>query len=210
MSQIFLTSDSHFGHFNVIKYCNRPFTTVEEMNEALIANWNAVVGQEDIVFHLGDFSFHERYVEEFLSRLNGYKFLILGNHDKPHPANKGKTDKKFAEWVAKYKSLGFEDVLVKHTIVCQNHTFSLCHLPYNDPEDVQQANQTIVRYVNHRPEDDGTPQLCGHVHDRWLTKRSSKGTVMVNVGVDAPGASWYMRPARLEEVMEVYNAEIGK
>jgi calcineurin-like phosphoesterase family protein len=52
---IWFTSDTHFGHNNILKFCKRPWNTVEEMDEALINNWNAVVGTNDIVFHLGDF-----------------------------------------------------------------------------------------------------------------------------------------------------------
>lgn len=51
----FFTSDTHFNHANIIRFCNRPFKDVEQMNETLIANWNRVVGTNDIVFHLGDF-----------------------------------------------------------------------------------------------------------------------------------------------------------
>ena len=55
--KVFFTSDTHFNHANIIKFCERPFGSIEEMNEALIANWNRVVGKDDIVFHLGDFCF---------------------------------------------------------------------------------------------------------------------------------------------------------
>ena len=79
---IWFTSDLHFGHRNIIKYCNRPWNTVEEMDEALIHNWNSVVGKNDIVFDLGDFAFasNQRW-RELISRLNGKHYLILGNHD---------------------------------------------------------------------------------------------------------------------------------
>ena len=55
--KVFFTSDTHFYHANIINFCKRPFANVETMNEALIENWNAVVGANDIVFHLGDFCF---------------------------------------------------------------------------------------------------------------------------------------------------------
>ena len=79
---IWFTSDLHFGHRNIIKYCNRPWNTVEEMDEALIHNWNSVVGKNDIVFDLGDFAFasNQRW-RELVSGLNGKHYLILGNHN---------------------------------------------------------------------------------------------------------------------------------
>lgn len=81
-SNLFLTSDSHFNHANIIKFCNRPFDSVEEMNETLISNWNNTVPKDGIVFHLGDFAFGGSEVwHKILSRLNGQIYLILGNHD---------------------------------------------------------------------------------------------------------------------------------
>lgn len=80
---IFFTSDLHFYHANVIKYCNRPWDSAEEMNEGLIANWNSVVRDNDKVWILGDLFFcgHEESLS-ILKRLKGRKHLILGNHDK--------------------------------------------------------------------------------------------------------------------------------
>lgn len=204
MSKILLTSDSHFGHANVIPYCQRPFRDVAHMNEVLIQNWNSVVNPEDEVIHLGDFSFNERVVAEILPRLNGKKTLVLGNHDKPHPANKGKTPEKFLEWVNKYQELGWHEVVLQHKLTIDGVEFLLAHLPYKDPDDFYQGQPGLVRYVKHRPQDAGVPQLCGHVHERWLTRRTLSGTLMLNVGVDAPGAPWKMRPATLEEVFNVY------
>lgn len=80
---IHFVSDTHWGHANIIKYSNRPFDSVEEMNEALIQNWNERVGQYDIVYHLGDFAFMPYdALKRTARRLNGVKHLILGNHDK--------------------------------------------------------------------------------------------------------------------------------
>ena len=81
-SKVYFTSDTHFYHSNIIGFCKRPFKNVEDMNETLIENWNRVVGQDDIVFHLGDFCLggsHEW--TKILNRLNGKIYLILGNHD---------------------------------------------------------------------------------------------------------------------------------
>lgn len=80
--KVFFTSDLHLSHKNIIKYCNRPFSSVEEMNEAIINNWNKVVPEDGITFVLGDcvFGGREKW-KEFFSRLNGSKYLIRGNHD---------------------------------------------------------------------------------------------------------------------------------
>jgi calcineurin-like phosphoesterase family protein len=83
MTKVYITSDSHFFHKNIIQYENRPFGSVEEMNEVMIKNWNKVVSKEDKIFHLGDFAFsNKEKTLELVSKLNGYKILILGNHDK--------------------------------------------------------------------------------------------------------------------------------
>jgi calcineurin-like phosphoesterase family protein len=76
----FFTADTHFFHARIIGYCTRPFKTVEEMNEKIIANWNQAVKPEDVVFHLGDFAFKDH--KELLNRLNGTVVFIRGNHDK--------------------------------------------------------------------------------------------------------------------------------
>lgn len=79
----FFISDTHFGHANIIKYSNRPFANVDEMNNTLIHNWNSVVKPEDEVWHLGDFALGGGTAEKYLSRLNGKIHLIVGNHENP-------------------------------------------------------------------------------------------------------------------------------
>jgi len=78
------TSDPHFFHGNVIKYCNRPFASAEEMNEKLIENWNKVVGEKDVVYLLGDLGITStNNILKVLRRLKGSEIhLIRGNHDK--------------------------------------------------------------------------------------------------------------------------------
>ena len=81
-SKVFFTSDTHFYHGNIIRFCNRPFKDVEVMNETIISNWNITVGQDDIVFHLGDFCLGgSAEWTKILDRLNGKIYLIMGNHD---------------------------------------------------------------------------------------------------------------------------------
>lgn len=76
---IFFTSDLHLGHANIIKYCDRPFSSVEEMDEALIRNWNDKITDSDDVYILGDFAFHGGVAKA--GRLKGRKHLVIGNHD---------------------------------------------------------------------------------------------------------------------------------
>lgn len=81
----FYTSDTHFGHTNILTMQPRKFATIEDHDAFLIEKWNSVVGDDDIVYHLGDFAMalHERAdrVRWIFSRLRGRKFLVLGNHD---------------------------------------------------------------------------------------------------------------------------------
>ena len=76
----FFISDTHFGHANIIKYCNRPFLSVKEMDITMIYNWNKVVGKNDIVCFLGDFCFGDP--KKYLKQLNGIIVFIKGNHDR--------------------------------------------------------------------------------------------------------------------------------
>ncbi len=82
---VFFTSDTHFGHAGALGRFHRPFASVDEMDEAMVANWNAVVGPDDEVWHLGDFSLHRRpeATAVLLDRLNGTKHLVTGNNDGP-------------------------------------------------------------------------------------------------------------------------------
>lgn len=80
--KFFAISDTHFNHAKIIDYCNRPFSSVEEMDETLIKNWNETVSNNDTVLHLGDFGLgNKEYIASVVKRLNGKKILILGNHD---------------------------------------------------------------------------------------------------------------------------------
>ena len=117
MMAIYLTSDCHFNHKNIIKYetITRPFSDIEDMNEAIVRNWNNTVGDEDIVYILGDFFMGEvQKIEPILNSLNYKKAtLVRGNHD----SNKR---------IAIYESLGievvdFKQIEYKGILFCMSH-----------------------------------------------------------------------------------------
>lgn len=84
MANVFITSDLHFGHKNILKYNTdtRPWASVQEMNESLIEHWNSNIKEQDVVYHLGDFSFlNKEQTQAILSRLNGKVVWVRGNHD---------------------------------------------------------------------------------------------------------------------------------
>lgn len=82
MNNTWFTSDTHFGHTNILEYEKeaRPFSSLEEMHERLIDNWNSVVRPNDTVYHLGDFCFGKKNID-IAGRLQGKKRLVMGNHD---------------------------------------------------------------------------------------------------------------------------------
>lgn len=108
---IWYTSDHHWDHANIIKYSNRPFADLEEMNETMIARWNEVVKPEDHVWHLGDLTMHRKIhtiKHRILDRLHGHKRLIMGNHDLD-------TIKHYAEFFEKIKGSHVHDrILLTH------------------------------------------------------------------------------------------------
>lgn len=105
MANIFFTSDHHFGHENIIKFCNRPFKDAREMNEELIKRWNEKIKPNDHVYHLGDFGLtYKENLAQIIDQLNGKIYLIVGNHESAALQNR----KKF-EWVKEYFELKVKD-----------------------------------------------------------------------------------------------------
>lgn len=112
----FVTSDLHFSHKNIIKYCNRPFKNDVEMNSKIIQNWNNVVSVHDTTFILGDFMFSNSLdkIANIAYQLNGSKILILGNHD-TYSKNE-------------YLSAGFSEVYEYiHEVYLHNSLWVMCH-----------------------------------------------------------------------------------
>ena len=110
---IYYTADLHLGHENVIRHCGRPFTDAEEMDAALVRNWNNRIHRNDTVYILGDICHHMEVdaVNEIISKLNGKKYLISGNHDK------------------KYDSALFVEARDFMTVSLNGEYFALMHYP---------------------------------------------------------------------------------
>jgi calcineurin-like phosphoesterase family protein len=169
-----LYSDPHIGHENIIKYCNRPFNNIQEMNDTLINNYNSVINKNDCVLWLGDCFFKgdsEKY-QYILKNMNGYKFLISGNHDQGDSS---------------MSSMGFELVMKEAVINIKGIICRVNHYPYD-------ATQGFPdKFAAKRPrKNPGEILLHGHNHS--ITKITSKQSI--NVGVDA----WNYFPALYNDV----------
>lgn len=152
-----LTSDSHYGHAAVIGYSNRPFKDVNEMDQMMIRSWNDRVRPGDLVYHLGDFSFHKDQAKtvQILRRLTGNKYLIWGNHDKRLRKNQDFLN----EWV------WCRDL---EKIEIQGQKIVLCHYAM------------LVWDGSHR----GNWMLHGHSHG---SLKDDPGALRLDVGVDPMG-----------------------
>lgn len=129
-------SDLHFGHKNVIDFDNRPFGSVEEMDGELIARWNQHVRGEDDVFIIGDFAFHNEKPEEwYLSRLNGKKHLIIGNHD----VRLLKNEEAMSYFVSADKMMHVSD---------QGMQICLCHFPLAEWNGMYKGSYHIYGHIH--------------------------------------------------------------
>jgi len=188
--EIFLTADSHWGHRNIIRYADRPFheqwfpydPDVEAMNEALVDNWNAVVGPQDLVYHLGDVAMGSKDSSlTYISRLNGTKILLPGNHDSCWVGHKGAVAQ-----VQKYLDAGFD--VVHRTNTIEIGGYLACHFPYS-------STAHDERYAEWRPKRQGRKLIHGHIHTAWKTKDDDQ----LNVGVDV----WDYTPVNIDTIKEV-------
>ena len=168
------TADLHLGHRNIIDYCERPFAGVDEMNRALVENWNATVGDDDTVWVVGDFAMGK--IAETLpiaGELAGHKILLAGNHDRCWVGNGRRAE----GWTERYLDAGFAEVVQGTAEVpIGGRSVLLCHFPYRgDSHDHD-------RFVDERPVDTGQWLVHGHVHEKWAQHGR-----MINVGVDVTG-----------------------
>ena len=171
---IYFTSDLHFYHGNVISFAGRPFQDAEEMNRALIQNWNAAVQPEDEIYILGDVTMRgPEKAMEVLRQLKGRKYLIRGNHDRF--ADRSSFDASLFEWVRDYCELSW-----------QKQDFVLFHYP------ILEWNGQLY----------GSVHLHGHQHNRrdYNLWNQAHGIRKYDVGVDANG----MRPVSLSYIWDFF------
>lgn len=173
-------SDPHFGHKNIIKYCQRPFKSTHDMHTLMVKYYNTKVGSKDLLYWVGDNFFNMGILEaaELLGCLNGYKVLIMGNHD----VHNGKN------FMAR---CGFDAVIEKEAFLCIGGKICrVCHYPYWK---IKHSNEKVDdRYKDRRPPKvKGEVLIHGHTHS---TKRRDGN--MIHVGVDA----WNYGPAMIEDV----------
>jgi calcineurin-like phosphoesterase family protein len=166
------TADLHLGHRNIIRYCDRPFADVDEMDRALIDRWNEVVADDDEVWVLGDFALGTiAHSLPKAAELAGRKVLVAGNHDRCWSGYGRKAER----WVQRYLDAGFDEIRQgTQTMELAGRQVLLCHFPYEGD------SQDKDRHVSDRPVDRGQVLLHGHVHERWAVHDR-----MINVGVDA-------------------------
>lgn len=173
---IWFTSDTHYGHANVIKYSKRPFANLEEMTEGLIENFNSRVKPGDEVYHLGDFalSLGVPEVEAIVRRLNGNIHLLIGNHDEKNKSV--------------LRANGFAEKLHYKTIKHDGQKMILCHYPF------------MTWNGSHH----GTWDLHGHCHGSlkprpcvFCKKVNEKRTARrLDMGVDC----WNYFPVSFDEI----------
>ena len=184
---VFFTADTHFGHKNVIAFCKRPYTNVEEMDEDLILKWNETVGVEDVIYHLGDFAFMDKIrTAATIQRLNGRKVLLMGNHDKRSRAFY--LESGFA-FVYKLKYGESQPYWTENEEV----GFRMAHFPFKDVMGEYDQRDYLVERAPSRAEQI-VPLVHGHVHEAWLTRPN-----LVNVGVDVHD----LKPIPLSKVLEL-------
>jgi len=137
----YFTSDTHFAHHNIIRFCNRPFATVDDMDRKLIENWNATVKPEDTIYCTGDFAM--RTPKHFADQLKGKKILIIGNHD-------------YRNEVIQC----FDEVHDYLQIEIAGNKIHLSHYPYK-----QNVGPYDKQFLHKMMEDDGNWLIHGHVHN---------------------------------------------
>ena len=188
------TSDLHLGHENIIKYANRPIDNVSHMNEMLIHNFNSLVFPDDTTYFMGDVVMGPRRENlKMVSRLNGRKILILGNHDYPF-------DK--PTWNGDYINAGFNEIhmllqLKDPEFDGVGGSIRMQHFPVLEAG--VQDSEEEVRYSGFRLHSNDHLHLSGHTH----LKEKIAAPKNIHVGVDA----WDYYPVSYPELLKLYKAQ---
>lgn len=188
MSETWFTADTHFGHKAMSAEGKgwRPFDTVAEHDEFLVEQWNKVVRPGDLVWHLGDVGMgSEERTLATVSRLNGQKHLVAGNHDPVWPGHRD-SHKKQKRWLEVFESV---QAFARRRIRPGEYIL-LSHFPYKNSGD----HTGEERYREYRLNDTGSRLIHGHVHDAWALNGRQ-----LNVGVDV--RNW--RPISLSELISI-------
>lgn len=171
----FVTSDTHFSHARISELADRPFSTVAEMDAALIGRWNDVVAPDSVVLHLGDLALGA--IAESLpltAHLHGRRLLVPGNHDRVSPATQSK--RAIERFLPMYEAAGWEILPEVVEGPRRGYRIIASHYPYAGDSQEQD------RHTSHRPRwDDGIPLIHGHTHARDHGPNGHQ----FHVGVDA-------------------------
>jgi calcineurin-like phosphoesterase family protein len=171
------TSDQHFGHTNICAYSGRPYNSVKDMDADIIARFNSVVSSDDEVYILGDIAMGEIVSSlKLITKLNGIKVLVPGNHDRCFRGNKSENRNFKTDWTNRYEDVGLSVVDGPIEIEMGGIEVIADHFPYRGDSREEE------RYLEFRPPDLGKWLLHGHVHEKWRQWDN-----MINVGVDAWG-----------------------
>lgn len=171
----FVTSDHHFGHARISELAGRPFTSVDEMNAIMIERWNALVGPDDVVLHLGDLALGPIETSVALtSKLNGRRLLVPGNHDRVSTATQ--SYRAIERFTPLYEDAGWT-VLPEILDGSRRGVRLLAsHYPYSGD------STSVDRLMKHRPAEAGLPLIHGHTHENDF---GAHGDYEFHVGVDA-------------------------
>ena len=174
---IYYTADLHLGHANVIRHCGRPFANADEMDAALLRNWNDRVHNNDTVYIVGDFLFRaKRPAEDYLGELKGRKHLLIGNHDK--------------YWMKKVDlTQWFESVSPMLSVTDNGRSATLCHYPMMTWPGISKGSYMIYAHIHDNTNTDYWPLIFAN-------------SQMLNAGVDINGFA----PVTLDEMI-VNNAQ---
>lgn len=197
----FFTSDTHYGHSNIIKYCDRPYADAHHMNVDLVNRAVRDLDAGDELWHLGDVAMGNLDSSlTNLARIPVDVTLVAGNHDRCHPYNGDRA----ARFVEVYRAkCNLADLVLTNTrlTLANGAEVQVSHFPYAEPnpqpERGRDGHLIADKFTQWRPIDDGSWLLCGHVHERWRQHGR-----MINVGVDA----WGGRPVNEETLCNLIEA----